>query len=140
MRIRVKDFMSAPVTTAVEGNSVREIRVLMKDKGIHAIPIISYSNETPNVEITIRGIITATDISKQVDDSAVVGDIMTATNVHVVHTDSTANAAAKMMLRHKVHHMVVMDDGKIEGMISSMDFVKLIAEYSLTPMDPEEKA
>ena len=137
MRIRVKDFMSAPVTTAVEGNSIREIRMLMKDKGIQAIPIISYSNQTPNVELTIKGIITATDINKQNNDSAIVGDVMTASNVHVVHTDSTANAAAKMMVRHNVHHMVVMDDGKIEGMISSMDFVKLVADYSLKQMNLE---
>ena len=103
MRIQVKDFMSTPVTTATGGNSVREIRALMKEKGIHAIPIISYSNETPNVEITIRGIITATDISKEVSSSTIVEDIMTSSNVHVIHTDSSANAAAKMMLRHDVH-------------------------------------
>ncbi|WP_033959060.1 cyclic nucleotide-binding/CBS domain-containing protein [Psychroserpens jangbogonensis] len=131
MRIQVKDFMSTPVTTATGGNSVREIRALMKEKGIHAIPIISYSNETPNVEITIRGIITATDISKEVSSSAIVEDVMTSSNVHVIHTDSSANAAAKMMLRHDVHHIVAMEDGKIKGMISSMDFVKLVAEHSL---------
>ena len=131
MRIQVKDFMSAPVITAIGENSVREIRVLMKDKGIHAVPIISYSKDKPNVEITIRGIITATDISKEVDSSATVEDVMTSSGVHVIHTNSSAKAAAKMMLRHEVHHIVVMDDGKIKGMISAMDFVKLVAEHSL---------
>ena len=131
MRIQVKDFMSAPVTTAIGENSVREIRALMKDKGIHAIPIISYSKDTLHDEMTIRGIVTATDISKEVPKSATVEDVMTSSSVHVVHTNSSAKAAAKMMLRHKVHHMVVMDDGKIKGMISSLDFVKLVAEYSL---------
>ena len=131
MRIQVKDFMSAPVTTAVGKNSVREIRALMKDKGIHAIPIISYSNDTPDVKMTIRGIVTATDISKDVSNSAFVEDIMTSSNVHVIHIDSSAQAAAKMMLRHKVHHIVAMDEGKIKGMISSLDFVKLVAEHEL---------
>ena len=131
MRIQVKDFMSAPVTTAIGENSVGEIRAIMKDKGINAIPIISYSNDTPQVEMTIRGIITATDISKAVNDNATVEDVMTSSSVHVIHTDSSANAAAKMMLRHDVHHILVMEDGKIKGMISSMDFVKLVAENSL---------
>ena len=131
MRIQVKDFMSAPVTTAVGEISVREIRLIMKDKGIHAIPIISYSKDTPQVEMTIRGIITVTDINQEMHDSAIVEDVMTSSNVHVVHTNSSAQAAAKMMLRHEVHHMVVMDDGKIKGMISSLDFVKLVAEHSL---------
>lgn len=44
---------------------------------------------------------------------------MNASSVHVVHVDANVQAAAKMMVRHKVHHIVVMDDGRIEGMISS---------------------
>jgi len=131
MRIQVKDFMSTPVTTAIGENSVLEIRALMKENGINAIPIISYSKDVPHFEMTIKGIITTTDISKDVDDNAIVEDVMTASNVHVVHIDSSAQAAAKMMLRHKVHHIVVMDDGEIKGMISSLDFVKLVAEHDL---------
>jgi len=131
MRIQVKDFMSTPVITAIGENSVSEIRALMKEKGIHSIPIISCSNDTPNEEMSIRGIITATDVSKKVKENATVEEVMTSSSVHVIHVNSSANAAAKMMLRHEVHHIVVMEDGKIEGMISSMDFVKLVAEHSL---------
>ena len=68
MRIQVKDFMSAPVTTATSEHSVLEIRTLMKKKEINAIPIISYSNDKLKAEMTIQGIITATDISKEVND------------------------------------------------------------------------
>jgi CBS domain-containing protein len=131
MSLQVKDFMSSPVTTAMGDETILEIRTLMNEKGIHAIPIISYSNDTIKVETTIQGIITATDISKEVSDDANIEDVMTKTTVHVVHTDSSAQAAAKMMLKHKVHHMVVMDEGKVKGIISSLDFVKLVAEYSL---------
>ncbi len=131
MRIQVKDFMSAPVTTAMVDHRILEIRTLMKENQIHAIPIISYSNDTLKVEMTIQGIITASDISKEVSDDALVADVMTSSSVHVVHTDSTAQAAAKMMLRQNVHHIVVMDEGEIKGMISSLDFVKLVAEHSL---------
>jgi CBS domain-containing protein len=131
MRIQVKDFMSTRVTTAIGEDSVQEIRALMREKGIHAIPIISYTNDTLKVEMTIRGIVTATDISEEVHENAAVEDVMTSSNVHVVHLDSSAQAAAKMMLRHKVHHIVVMDEGKIKGMISSLDFVKLVAKHSL---------
>ena len=131
MRIQVKDFMSTPVTTAIGEDSVQEIRAIMKEKGIHAIPIISYSNDKLKVEVTIRGIVTATDLNKEVNSNATVEDVMTSSSVHVIHINSSANAAAKMMLRHGVHHIVVMDDGKIKGMISSMDFVKLVAKHTL---------
>jgi CBS domain-containing protein len=131
MRIQVKDFMSAPVTTAMEEDDVLEIRILMKEKGIHAIPIVSCSNDTLKVEMTIQGIITATDINKKVSEDTTVADIMTSSNIHIVHQDSSAKAAAKMMLRHKVHHIIVMHEGEIKGMISSLDFAKLVAEHSL---------
>lgn len=131
MRIQVKDFMSAPVTTAMEEDNVLEIRILMKEKGIHAIPIVSYSNDTLKVEMTIQGIITATDINKKVSEDTTVADIMTCSNIHIVHQDSSAKAAAKMMLKHRVHHIIVMHEGEITGMISSLDFVKLVAEHSL---------
>ena len=123
--------MSARVTTAAGETTVQEIRALMKKDGIHAIPIVSYDKGGPTAEMTIRGIVTASDISKNVHHGAPMENVMTSSSVHVVHTDSTAQAAAKMMLRHKVHHLVVMDKGKIKGMVSSLDFVKLVAEHSL---------
>ena len=131
MRIQVKDFMSAPVTTAFEDQDVLEIRMLMKEKGIHAIPVVSCCNDTLKVERTIQGIITSTDINKKVSEDTTVADIMTSSNIHCVHPDSSAKSASKMMLKHKVHHMIVMEEGEIIGMISSLDFVKLVAEHSL---------
>ena len=130
MRVQVKDFMSSPVITVVGENSVQEVRTLMKRNKIHAIPIIQYIKQLPEAEITIRGIITASDLDENVDDKTSVVDIMTK-NVHVIHKDSSARSAAKMMLKHKVHHLVAMEDGKIIGMISSLDFVKLVAAHTL---------
>lgn len=131
MRLQVKDFMSSPVTTAIAEDSVADLKELMKEKGISAVPIVSYTNDTIQVDVTIRGIITLTDIQQNTNPDASVADIMNESSVHVVHTDSSAQAAAKMMLRHNVHHIVVMDKGEIKGIISSLDFVKLVAEYSL---------
>ena len=131
MRIQVKDFMSAPVVTASAEATVAEIRDLMKKEGIHAIPIVSYGKDRSTAETIIRGIVTTSDMSKFVHEGAPMENVMTASSVHVVHTESSARAAAKMMLRHKVHHMVVMDEGKIKGMVSSWDFVKLVAEHEL---------
>ena len=131
MRIQVKDFMSAPVTVAMMDENILEIRTLMKEKGIHAIPIVSCTNDTIRAEETIEGIITSTDICREVSDDASIEDVMSSSIVHAVHIDSSAKSAAKTMLNNKVHHMVAMDDGEIKGIISSLDFVKLVAEHSL---------
>jgi CBS domain-containing protein len=130
MRIQVKDFMSTPVITATGEDSVLEIRELMEEKGIQAIPIVSYTNDKLKVEVTIRGIITATDINKDMPEDTNVEDVMNSSSIHIIHLDSSAQSAAKMMLRHKVHHLIIMEDGEILGMISSLDFVRLVAEHS----------
>ena len=131
MRIQVKDFMSAPVTVSLMDENILEIRSLMKEKGIHAVPIVSCTNDGLKVEKTIKGIITSTDICEEISDEASIEEVMTSSIVHVVHVDSSAKSAAKTMLHNNVHHMVAMDDGEIKGMISSLDFVKLVAEHSL---------
>lgn len=131
MRIQVKDFMLTQVVTAMGEDSVEHIRRLMKENEIHAIPIISYTNDTLKVDMTIRGIVTATDLSKDMDENTIVADVMTSSNLYVVHVDSGAQSVVKLMLRHKVHHIVVMDEDLIKGMISSLDFVKLLAQHSL---------
>ena len=130
MRIQVKDFMSTPVITAEGERKIAQIRDLMKRKEIHAIPIIEYLKQLPENKKSIRGIITSTDLSDDIDGNTLVKDIMTEV-VHVVHKNSSAQAAAKMMIKHHVHHIVVMDEGEIVGMISSLDFVKLVAEHTL---------
>ena len=95
-------------------------------KGISAIPVVALEGE----RITIRGIVTSTDLRRINDESVPVTEIM-AKKVHVVSKDAGVRAAAKMMLRHDVHHLVVMDEGRIVGMISALDFVQLIAENEL---------
>ncbi len=130
MRIQVKDFMSTSVQTAVLKNTVEEIRSLMNREGIHAIPIVRYDKQLPKVDVIIQGIVTVSDLSQEIDDKKSAEQIMTA-KVHVIHKDSSARAAAQMMLKHKVHHLVVMDEGKIIGMVSSLDFAKLVAEHTL---------
>ena len=131
MRIQVKDIMSTPVIVAMLDENILEVRTLMEEKGIHAIPIVSYTNDTLKVEQTIKGIITSNDINKNISDDSLVKDVLTSSMVHVIHVDSSVKCAAKSMLKHNVHHIVAMDDGEIKGMISSIDFVKIVAEHSL---------
>ena len=130
MRIQVKDFMSSPVTTTIGEASVGKLRTLMSEKNIHAVPVVEYEKKLPKSEAKILGIVTMSDLSNKIPNKTLIKDVMVSM-VHVVHKDSSAQAAAKMMLRHNVHHIIVMDDGEIIGIVSSMDFVKLVSEHIL---------
>ncbi len=128
MRIQVKDFMTTSVLTVDDNTSLGEVRALMNREGIHALPI---AEAVPLGATSIQGIITTSDLCAELDDSLSVREILKPGRVHVIPPNTNAQSAAKNMLKHKVHHLVVMEDGEIIGMISSQDFVKLVANYAL---------
>ena len=124
MGIQVRDFMHQPVVSCALPTDVGHVRDLMQLKEVHALPLVEIDDQN---RITIRGIVTSHDLMGVYDDNVDIRQVMTE-KVHVVSPDSGAAAAANMMLRHQTHHLVAMEDGKIVGMLSSMDFVRLVAE------------
>lgn len=46
-----------------------------------------------------------------------------------VGMDATV-AEVEMMLTHNTHHVVVVENGSIKGIVSSLDYVKLFAEQN----------
>ncbi len=127
MSTQVRTFMKQPVVTSTFPCDVGAVRDLMKQKDCHAIPLVEVGE---NNQITIRGIVTSDDLLGVYDDTINIQQIMN-DNVHVVNPQSNAQSAAKMMLRHHTHHLVAMEDGKIVGIISSLDFVSLVAEKGI---------
>ena len=127
MSTQVKDFMKKPVVSCALPNDVGTVRDLMKQKDCHAIPLVEVSD---NKEIQVRGIVTSNDLVGVYDDTIDIQQVMTQ-KIHVVHPDSNAQSAAKMMLRHHTHHLLAMEEGNIVGMISSIDFVDLVAEKGI---------
>jgi CBS domain-containing protein len=127
MGIQVKDFMSTSVV-AIEGrNKIGEVRAIMQNEHIHALPIVYNSDGN----VMVQGIVTSTDLCCQTDDSLSLEEAIKVSKVHVLPTNASAKSAAEMMLKHHVHHLVVMENGKLVGMVSSLDFVKLVASHEL---------
>jgi CBS domain-containing protein len=46
-------------------------------------------------------------------------------NPIAVEPDALAVDVARLMLQHQVHHVVVMKDRELVGIVSSLDFVRL---------------
>lgn len=130
MRVQVKDFMSSPVLTVTEHARVGEVRSLLNARGIHAVPVVEEMLALPENQQSLKGIVSSADLSEGIADDILVGTVMSK-NVHILHKDSSAKSAAGMMLKKKVHHLVVMEEGEIVGMVSSLDFVKLVSQYTL---------
>lgn len=117
----VKEFMKSPVSTCILQSDVGKVRDLMRQKGFSAVPIVEIKGE----QILIRGIVTNTDLMGAFDDNVPIEQVMSY-GVYVVDPESTAQEAAKLMIHHKIHHLLVIEETRIVGMLSSMDFVRLV--------------
>jgi len=97
----------------------------MERKEVLSIPIV-----TSDDDLTIKGIITSTDLRGIADESQPVSEYMS-TGIYEISVDVDVEIAARMMLEDHVHHLIVMDGEKAVGIISTMDFVKFVAEHSV---------
>jgi predicted transcriptional regulator len=64
-------------------------------------------------------------------DQHVVSEVMTRTVLYV-SPDATIQEAADMMERERVHRLLVLDDGKLVGILSAWDVVRAVARGALT--------
>ncbi|NND16409.1 MAG: CBS domain-containing protein, partial [Eudoraea sp.] len=51
--------------------------------------------------------------------------------VHTIAPDTHVQKAATLMIDNRIHHLVVMEEERIVGIVSSMDFVNLVATERL---------
>ncbi len=112
--------MSSPVLTIEPTTTVNELKTVFKEKSLHSAPVLELDG-------TIAGIITSSDLIAVHNETLQARQILTP-KVHICIPNNRVKDAAKTMAKHGVHHMVIMEDGKVIGMISSMDIVKVYAE------------
>jgi len=118
--MRIEEIMSTPVVFTQKTVKVTYLKDMFTRKNINAVPVIEDDGN-------ICGIVSSSDIVACHDESLLVGDVMSQ-RVHIGVKHNRIKDAAKTMVKHGVHHLVVMDDGKVIGMISSMDIIKVYAE------------
>ena len=115
-----------PVSSCLTASNVRAARDIMTVKKISALPVV----EVENNQARLKGIVSFVDLAGVYDDEISVQQVMSNT-VYTIGPNAHIQEAAAMMIDHKVHHLVVMEGEKIVGIVSSMDFVKLIADKRL---------
>ena len=119
--MQVKELLRSPVTTCSKDTDVAAARDLMRLKGYSSLPVVKLDDG----KAVILGIISYADLVGVYDDNINVQQVMTE-NVHSVHPEASIKEAAQLMVEKGIHHLVVKDE-RIQGIISSFDFVKIVA-------------
>lgn len=149
MNIKAFDIMTKEVITVHESTNLQELVEMFIEKKLSGVPVVD-DNEN------LVGVISKTDLvthglekelsallGKKMNKSAyvdlpdldnmlgpdpgheTVGDIMTVP-VITESPNSTLKELVKTLLENKIHRIVISEDNKIKGIVTTMDILKLI--------------
>jgi len=126
----VKDVMKKPIVSIDSDMTVKDAAIMMADANVGCI-VITRGNAP-------IGILTERDFVKRIvseerDLSTPLADVMSFPLI-AVDLDDTVWEAAEIMKRNKIHRVVVEDQGKLVGIITATDIVKLCSMGSDSEM------
>lgn len=115
-------LMSSPVHTVGADTSLRDAGRLMLEHGIGSVVVD---------DDRLDGILTATDFVRVVAEgdpgpNATVGASMS-TDVITTTANEPIRSVADLMLEHGFHHVPVLDDGAVIGIITTTDLTAYIS-------------
>jgi CBS domain-containing protein len=116
---RVSDVMTSDVKTVTSTEVVGPVRDMMLDGKIHSAPVVDDKG-------SLVGIITSHDLVEEWAPGQGVATVMT-DKVATVGRDTTIVDAARRMLDHHIHHLVVLVEGRPVGVVSSFDLLSELA-------------
>lgn len=128
MNAQVHDLMTESVVTTDRNSSIEEVRRLMEEHGVGAIPVVDQAGQP-------IGIVSSTDLLRDVDPGSPVEVVMT-DGVYTVPKYDDVSIAARVMRNHKIHRVVVTHEKKVVGVLSSFDLLKLVEGHRFIAKDP----
>lgn len=131
----VRDLMTKQVFSLRESDTLSAARSLMSLQRIRHIPIVTSDNTFIGL-ITHRDLLRATishlaevddDTQKEIDAGIPIKEVMR-TDLRTVAPTILLKEAAAVLLNHKYGCLPVVEEGKLIGIITEADFLKLTIE------------
>ena len=124
---QVRNLVTREPVSVVSSTSIRDAAQKMVADRVSAMLISDDSSVT--------GIVTDRDIRERVVAAGLSGDrpvtdVMTRSPT-TLDGDAHAYEAAMVMMQNNIHHLPIMSDGKVLGMVSRSDFMRLETEHPL---------
>lgn len=121
--IPVKDVMSSPVVTVFEDDSVEHVAKLIAERDLGSIVVIDRKGNAV-------GVITERDIAirvaaKNLLPSKVKAREAMSSPLRTIEPETDITEAANRMKEYGVRRLIVMDKGKMAGIVSSRDIVSI---------------
>jgi CBS domain-containing protein len=134
--MEAKDLMQTVVVMCRETDSAGYICDMFQREHVHGAPVVD-EDETlvgiVSIEDILIGSMTWSGASAEESedretglDQTLVRDIMTAPAISAPE-DTSLQDLSMMMWRFRIHHIPIVRDGKVAGMVSSLDICRALA-------------
>lgn len=128
--VKIAEIMSREVISVDFEMPVDELEGILTEKGISGVPVISSDGELMGVVsktdlIRFRGQRQGLDPRLAADSPGHVWEVMTPHTLSVDAEDDVRDVARRM-LEAGVHRVLVYEAGKVEGVVTSFDMLKVI--------------
>ncbi|MEM8891280.1 MAG: CBS domain-containing protein [Bacteroidota bacterium] len=132
MKLKIADLMVKNVVTTQAHKSIGHLRGIMQNNRISSVPVVNSENEP-------IGIVTSNDLSRpDLNDASPVSTLLSG-HVYKVPAYNDISIAAKVMRKHKFHHLLVMHEQELVGIISAFDLLQLLDEHKFVMKNPPTK-
>ena len=142
--IRLRDIMTRDVVAVSPDVSLRKVIELLSARGISGMPVVRgdravgmiTAKDIIDFEVAVRAAAEAyPDAHLGAEDRDALADhpvseIMTRA-VMALPSSATVEEAADYLHAAKVHRLLVVDDGKMVGIVTTMDIATAVAEHKL---------
>ncbi|MEK9627923.1 MAG: CBS domain-containing protein [Nitrospinota bacterium] len=124
----IAEFMSSPVQSVTRDSTIREVSQMMTERNIGSV-LVKNGGE-------FIGIVTERDLTRKVigkgldPETTPVIEVMSSPLI-TLDGDEPVTDANQFMAKHKIRHLAVTIEGKIEGIISVKDLVAFYANPRL---------
>jgi CBS domain-containing protein len=119
--IFIEDIMVRDVASATLPGSRDEILKVLKNKHISGVPVIKESK--------VVGIVTRTNLLQNPEEEQLA--LLMTRNPITISPGSTIQAAARLLIEHRIRRLPVVDEGKLVGLVTVADVVATIADMNI---------
>jgi CBS domain-containing protein len=120
----ITQLMQPRTQTVAADDTMEAIEDFLAKQGQHWVPVMGDHGE-------LLGVISDADLVRfhrdKRDPAATAAWQLCTYRPLTVKPTATAQEVARLMVDHRIHHLVVAEGGAICGVVSSMDFVKSLA-------------
>jgi CBS domain-containing protein len=124
--LTVSQVMRTKLETVNQSNTAQEAAKRMRDKRVSSLVVID-KKEAPIGIVTERDLVRQV-CSKDINSNTIIIHHLMSSPVVTIDVNASIEEAAEKMIQKKVRHLLIVDEKRLNGIISPSDFITYLRE------------